>query len=79
MSIPNLKKQIYKAINTIEDQSFLQAVYTIVNDKLNESEFKLTEEQKAILDLRRKNHKSGKSKSYTIAETKALVAAHLKK
>jgi hypothetical protein len=79
MSIPNLKKQIYKAINTIEDQSFLEAVYTILNDKLKESEFKLTREQKAILDLRRKNHRLGKSKSYTLAETRALATAHLKK
>lgn len=60
-----LKEQLHKAIDNIEDKTFLQAVYTIINEKSNSKEFELSASQKRELDKRMKAHKSGKSKSYS--------------
>ena len=63
-----LKQNITKQISKIEDENFLQAVYTIVSNKADES-FELDDTMKKELDTRKENHKSG-SKSYTWQQVK---------
>ncbi len=63
-----LKQSITKQIGKIEDENFLQAVYTIVSNKADEL-FELDETLKKELDTRKENHKLG-SKSYTWQQVK---------
>ncbi|HEY8687652.1 MAG TPA: hypothetical protein VIM07_00340 [Chitinophagaceae bacterium] len=63
-----LKQSITKQIGKIEDENFLQAVYTIVSNKADEL-FELDETLKKKLDTRKENHKLG-SKSYTWQQVK---------
>lgn len=73
MTILALKKDIHKAIDKIEDDKFLKAVYDILWDKASEFDFTLNSTQKAILKEREKNRAQGKSKSYTWAEAKKIL------
>lgn len=79
MTTKTLKQNLHKAIDTIKDESFLQAVLTIVNEKTHEYEYDLSPEQWAEIDHRVKLHKAGKSKSYTIDEVSKYVKSRLKK
>lgn len=75
-----LKNHLYKAIEQIEDDSFLEAVYKIISTKIEEEEeLKLSDEQKRILDERRKRHLNGESKSYSWAEVKKKAKKSLSK
>ena len=60
-----LKQHIAKAVNNINDKGFLEAVYTIVSNKVEETDFELTAVMKSELDARKEKHKKGLSKSYT--------------
>ncbi len=60
-----LKQNITKVISEIEDETFLQAVYTIVSNKADNKGFEIDDELKKELDLRKENHKKGISKSYS--------------
>ncbi len=60
-----LKQNITKVINEIEDETFLQAVYTIVSNRADNTGFEINDELKKELDLRKENHKEGISKSYS--------------
>lgn len=74
-----IKKEMHKAIDVIEDPDFLQAVYLILNEKSKDYEFELTEEEKKELDHLKKEHKAGKSKSYTMDELRRNAQLRLKK
>jgi hypothetical protein len=66
-----IKKELKKAINDISDPDFLSALQTIVNNKRETEEInELSALQKKDLDNGKKRHKSGASKSYTLAEVK---------
>lgn len=65
MTTTNLKENINKVINDINDKNFLEAVYTIVANKAEELDFELTPIMKDELDARKERHKKGISKSYT--------------
>ena len=74
-----LKNHLYKAIEQIDDDSFLEAVYKIIQAKIgDEEELKLSDEQKRILDERKKNHQKGISKSYSWSEVKKEARKSLK-
>ena len=74
MSEAEIKKNLHIAIEEINDEAFLQAVYTIVSSKVEESkEYELTPEQLRILEDRRAKHLSGESKSYTWDEVKERI------
>jgi putative addiction module component (TIGR02574 family) len=74
MTTVNLKKNIHKAVDKIDDAELLQAVYTILEREIgNLEEYELTAAQKKELDRRLANHKSGKSKSYSWEEVKASL------
>lgn len=79
MTTATLKKNLHKAIDIIKDESFLQAVYTIVNEKTQEYESNLSPEQWAEIDHRVKLHKAGKSKSYSFEEVVKYAKGKLKK
>ncbi len=70
---------MHRAIDIIEDEDFLKAVHIILNTKSKEYEFELNEEEKSELDALRKQHKSGKTKSYTVAEVRKHAYSKLKK
>ena len=79
MTTINLKKNIHKAIDKIEDQSLLLAVYTILEKQIETNEeYELTPAQKKELDRRLANHKSGKSKSYTWEAVKKSLLSQKK-
>lgn len=66
-----LKKNLHQAIDEIEDEIFLQAVYTIVSSKVEDiKEYELSDEQLHILEERRANYLSGKGQSYSWDEVK---------
>jgi len=63
-----LKKEMFDAINIIEDTGFLKAINLLLHEKSKEYEYELSEKEKEELDSLRNEHKAGKSKSYTMAE-----------
>ena len=65
MTTTNLKENINKVINDINDKKFLEAVYTIVANRAEELNFELTPVMKDQLDARKESHKKGNSKSYS--------------
>lgn len=73
MTTTALKKEIVKAIDTIEDENFLQAIYTIINNRIPRYDFELSDEDINILQEREEKYKSGKSKTYTQEQVKKLV------
>ena len=79
MTATALKKELYKAISNIEDGPFLQAVYTIINDKRREQEYDLSPEQWTEIEHVQKEHKAGKSKNYSWEEVKGYAKSKLKK
>jgi hypothetical protein len=63
-----LKSKITKAIEGINDKSFLEALYTIVNKQIEPFEYELTDEDLRIVESRKKALKSGKAKTITMSE-----------
>ena len=74
-----IKKEMHHAIDIIEDKYFLKAVYIILNEKSKEYEYELSEGEKKELDNLKKQHISGKSKSFTVAEVRKHAYSKLKK
>jgi hypothetical protein len=79
MTTTALKKEIVKAIDTIEDENFLQAIYTIINNRNPRYDFELSNEDMRILREREVAYKSGKTKVYTKEEMRKRVLKNLKK
>ncbi|HEV7230617.1 MAG TPA: hypothetical protein VGO45_04770 [Bacteroidia bacterium] len=77
MTTTALKKELHKAIDSIDDATFLQAVYTIVNEK--KLQFDLSADEWKEIELAQKHHKAGKSKSYNWDEVKNYAKGHSKK
>ncbi len=73
MTTTALKKEITKAIDTIEDESFLQAIYTIINNRNPRYDFELSDEDIQILKEREVAYKSGKAKTYTREQVDKMV------
>jgi hypothetical protein len=74
-----LKKELHKAIDNIDDESILKAVYTILNSRTTYSSFQLSDEDIRIIEERKASYKAGKSKGYTVKEIKAKVLKKLYK
>jgi hypothetical protein len=74
-----IKQEMHHAIDIIEDKDFLKAVHIILNEKSKEYEYELNEKEMKELDALRRQHKSGKSKSYTVAEVRKYAYGKLKK
>jgi hypothetical protein len=79
MKATAIKREMHHAIDIIGDEDFSKAVHIILNKKSKEYENELNEDEKKELDALRKQHKSGKSKSYTVAEVRKYAYGKLKK
>jgi hypothetical protein len=74
MSVAEIKKHLYKAIEEIDDEAFLQAVYTIVSSKMEHGvAYELTDDQLQILEDRREKYMKGEGKSYSWDEVKDRI------
>ncbi len=65
-----LKEKIHECIEHIDDNSILEAVYTILNKHSTQYDFELSSEDIKIINERKKAILSGKEKTYTVAEVK---------
>lgn len=79
MTATTLKKQIVKAIEHIDDENILQAIYTLISNNTPAQEYEFTKEDQRILDERRKKYLSGNAKTYTVAEVRKKVMKNLSK
>ncbi len=79
MKTLSIKKELHTAIDVIEDKEFLKAIHLLLNEKSKEYTYELSEEEKKELDMLSKQHKSGKSKSYSMDEVRKQAHAKLKK
>lgn len=79
MTTKALKKEITKAIDTIEDANFLQAIYTIINNHRPLYDFELSDEDKQILMEQEAEYKSGKAITYTKEQVRKMVLKNLGK
>jgi hypothetical protein len=63
-----IKKEMYHAIDVIEDKDFLKAIYVLLNDKSKEYNYELSDVDKKELDDLKKQNKAGKLKSVTLSQ-----------
>ena len=61
MSTIELRHHIIEKLSLIDDDSFLKAIKTIIESKVNESIYKLSDFQKNRIDSGRKQLKKGQS------------------
>ncbi len=74
-----IKKELHTVIDVIEDKEFLKAIYILLNEKSKEYTYELSADEKKELDNLSKQHKSGKSKSYSMEEVRKYAHSKLKK
>jgi len=74
-----LKKELHKAIDNIEDDTLLGAIYTILNSQHKQYSFELSEEDWNVVEERRASYEAGKSKAYTIKEVRKRIMKNLSK
>lgn len=79
MKATAIKKEMHHAIDVIEDKAFLKAIHVLLNEKSKDYDYEFSDEEKKELDFLRKQHKSGKSKSFTVAEVRKAALAKIKK
>lgn len=77
MTTKILKNEISKALNGINDKSFLEAIYTIINTRLENYDYELNEADKKVLDDRKMEYKNGKAKTYTMSEVRKKVLKNI--
>jgi hypothetical protein len=74
-----LKKELHKAIDNIDDNSILEAVYTILNSRASSSSFELSDEDWRIIEERKSLYEAGKLKTLSLTEFKKKVKKKLSK
>jgi hypothetical protein len=79
MTTSNLKQELHKKIDSINDNAILEAIYTILNQKKVSESYSLSAEQLEELEERDQLHDSGKAKYYTAAEMRKKVLSKKKK
>ena len=78
-SVSEMQKELIDIIEHA-DKKQLEALYKVLVEPLkNWQGFELTYEQQGELDEQKRLHKSGKSKSYTLAQARAIALKKLKK
>jgi hypothetical protein len=77
MTTTLLKNEITKALQNINDKSFLEALYTIIHTRSETFEFELSTEDKQILDKRKASYKNGTAKTYTLGEVRKKVMKNI--
>jgi|GEM_PF-1837759 len=63
-----LKKKITNALLQVDDEEFLQGIYTIINNKVGHNDCEYSDALKVELNENSALYKSGKLKSYTVVE-----------
>lgn len=74
-----LKKKLHKAIDDINDNELLEAVYTILNSRIQAVQHELNDEDLRILEERRASYEAGKAKTYSLKEFKKKMRRNLSK
>ena len=74
-----LKKELHKAIDNIEDDTLLEAIYTILSSQHKQYSLELSEEDWNVVEERRASYEAGKSKAYTIKEVRKRIMKNLSK
>lgn len=72
-----LKTELTKAIAGIDDKSFLEALYTIVHNKVEPFEYELSDEDVKIIEARQRDFKAGKIKGMTMGDVRKKVMKKL--
>ena len=78
MTKTTLKKNIHKAIDNINDDAILQAVYTLLNNVSTE-DHDWTDEDIRIVEERRANYLNGKTKAMSMSEVKKRLSKRFSK
>lgn len=73
MTTATLKKEIRKAIENIDDNRVLEAVYVLLNRNISDESYQLSAGDIAIIEEREAEYKSGKAKLYTVSEVKKKI------
>jgi putative addiction module component (TIGR02574 family) len=77
MTAISIRQKLYDYIRVAEDRK-VKAIYTILEEEINESTTEYSDELKAELDKRYAGYKSGKSKMVTAEESKKRINKILK-
>lgn len=76
MTAITLKKEIHKAIDLTDDNSILEAVYTILN-KTN-SNYSISDDDLKMIELRREAYLKGKAKTISLSSIRKKASKHFK-
>jgi hypothetical protein len=68
MSTIELRHHIIEKLSLINDDSFLKAIETIIESKVNEGVYKLSDFQKKRIDSARKQIKKGQTISHEVLQ-----------
>jgi len=79
MANANLKKRIVDCVEHIDDEKILEAVYTLLNRQVANSDYELSAEDIKIINARRKAVLKGSEKTYTVAQVKKKLLKNLGK
>jgi hypothetical protein len=74
-----LKKKIVDCVEHIDDEKILKAVYTLLNEQVDNNDYELSAEDIKIIDARRKTVLKGNEKIYTVAQVKKKLLKSLGK
>ena len=79
MSTEEMKKEIRQYLETAEER-LLKAVHAMLKEYSKESmEYELSAGEISVLEERRAEYKSGKSKTYTVKEIRKMIHTKHKK
>lgn len=65
-----LKKKLHQAIDDINDNELLEAVYTILNTRGYANSYQLSDEDIRVIEERSVLYEAGKLKTYTVKEAR---------
>lgn len=77
MTTLSIRQQLHNYLEVADDKK-IKAIYTMMEDEINERTVEYTEEFKTELDGRQADYKAGKAKIITAAESKKRIYKVLK-
>lgn len=78
MTKTTLKKKIVDCVEQINDEKILEAVYTLLNGRIDH-DYELNAEDLRIIESRRKAILKGEEKTYTVAQAKKKLLKNIGK
>jgi hypothetical protein len=79
MTTAALKKEILRAIENTDDNSLLEAVFTILSKSRKNDGYVLSGEDIDIIEESKRSYKSGKTKTFTVEEVRKKILKNLPK